>query len=181
MGNGYSPLRDTTEDGAAVGRTASAGAGRSSIVSANPGSESNGYRHVKIKGIHHVAFAHDSGEVVVNALTSILGLEVEHVEDGDGFTERMIPAGPCYVQTLEATGPGVVAKFIGKRGSSLHHIAFEVSDIDGAMADLVERGVDLIDTRPRPGGMGTRIAFAHPRSFGGLLVELVEVPEETAG
>lgn len=133
---------------------------------------------MEIRGIHHVAFAHESGGAIVEALTSLLGLEPEHLEEADGFVERMFPAGTCYLQTLEVTGPGVVSSFVEKRGSALHHVAFEVEDIDAAVAELREKGARLVDERPRAGGMGTRIAFAHPKSFGGLLVELVQTPPE---
>jgi methylmalonyl-CoA epimerase len=88
----------------------------------------------------------------------------------------MIPAGDAYLQLLEATGPGVIERFLGRRGPGLHHAAFEVSDIDEAVADLRSRGVRMVDETPRPGGMGTRIAFVHPAACPGLLLELVESP-----
>ena len=104
----------------------------------------------------------------------LLGVPVCHEEGGPGFTERMLAVGEGFVQTLEATGPGVVGKFVDKRGSALHHIAFEVQDIGEYLRRLRSLGVQLIDEQPRPGGMGTMIAFVHPREFDGLLVELVE-------
>lgn len=107
-------------------------------------------------------------------------MPVCHQEDGPGFTERMLPVGNGFLQTLEAGGPGVVSKFVDKQGSALHHIALEVEDLDGYLQWLRSKGVRLIDEQPRPGGMGTLIAFIHPREFGGLLVELVEIrPGET--
>ncbi len=63
-----------------------------------------------------------------------------------------------------------------KRGNALHHVAFEVEDLAGYLTELREEGVRLVDDHPRPGGMGTMIAFIHPSEFDGLLVELVEVP-----
>ena len=101
-------------------------------------------------------------------------MPVCHQEEGPGFRERMIAVGDGFVQTLEATGPGLIERFVGKRGSALHHVAFEVADLDGYLQWLRGKGVHLIDEQPRPGGMGTMIAFVHPREFGGLLVELVE-------
>ena len=68
----------------------------------------------------------------------------------------------------------LIGKFVGKRGSALHHIALEVEDIHEYLRRLSSLGVRLIDEHPRPGGMGTMIAFIHPREFDGLLVELVE-------
>ena len=84
--------------------------------------------------------------------------------------------GDSYVQTHEATGPGIVEKFVGKRRPTLDHVAFEVEDLDPHLRRLRQHGVRLIDQEPRPGGMGTMIAFIHPKEFHGLLVELVEVP-----
>lgn len=131
--------------------------------------------------IHHCAFAHDSTGSPDKRLAELLDLPVCFSEEVDGFTERMIPAGDGYVQTLEATGPGVVEKFVARRGSALHHIAFEVNDIDGYLEVLKARGTNLIDEEPRRGAMGTMIAFIHPKEFDGLLVELVQVPETEEG
>ena len=88
----------------------------------------------------------------------------------------MYPAGEAFVQTLEADGDGPVQRFLERRGPGLHHVAFRVDTIDAALRDLQTRGVPLIDEAPRPGGMGTRIAFLHPTAAGGVLVELVEQP-----
>jgi len=122
--------------------------------------------------LHHVAFAHrDSG--TPTQLADLLGLRCYHEEASEGFTERMLDAGGTSVQLLEATGPGVIERFIRDRGPALHHVAFEVSDIGAAVADLRRRGVRLVDETPRPGGMGTMIAFIHPHTCAGLLVELV--------
>lgn len=129
----------------------------------------------RVIGLHHVAFAHD-GDAVPGVLGDLLGLSCAHAESAAGFTERMLPVGESYLQLLEATGPGVIERFLDRRGPGLHHVAFEVSDLDCAVADLGGRGVRLIDEAARPGGMGTRIAFIHPAACGGLLIELVEPP-----
>lgn len=126
--------------------------------------------------IHHVAFAHDGERAPQDRFADLLGIEVCHSEDVDGFVERMMPIGDGFLQTLEVTGPGVVDTFVRRRGSALHHIAIEVDDIETLVAELRERGVRLVDEQPRPGGMGTTIAFIHPSEFDGILVELVEVP-----
>jgi len=130
--------------------------------------------------LHHVAFAHFGGDAP-RLLAELLGLPAVHEEAMEGFVERMLPAGDSYVQLLEATGPGVVERFLGRRGPGLHHVAFEVSDLSEAVSDLRGRGVRMVDEAPRPGGMGTRIAFVHPAAFPGLLIELVESPAEPAG
>jgi methylmalonyl-CoA/ethylmalonyl-CoA epimerase len=130
--------------------------------------------------LHHVAIAHGDDHVCEDALASLVG-PVSHTEEGPGFLERMYDLGNAAVQTLEATGGGVVERFLEKRGPGLHHIAFEVDAIDEALTDLAERGVPLIDRQPRSGGKGTRIGFLHPSALGGVLVELVEEPQSRAG
>lgn len=134
----------------------------------------------RVTGLHHVAIAHGDDQVCEDALASLIGPSV-HAEDGTGFLERMYELGPSYVQTLEATGDGVVQRFLDKRGPGLHHVAFAVDAIEPALTDLAGRGVPLIDREARPGGMGTRIAFLHPAAFGGVLVELVEASPFPAG
>jgi methylmalonyl-CoA epimerase len=126
--------------------------------------------------LHHVAIAHGNDHVCEDALASLVG-PVSHTEEGPGFLERMYDVGNAAVQTLEATGDGVVERFLEKRGPGLHHIAFEVDAIDEALTDLAEQGVQLIDRVPRAGGNGTRIGFLHPSALGGVLVELVEDPQ----
>jgi methylmalonyl-CoA epimerase len=126
-----------------------------------------------VTGLHHVAFAHGPDATTDEALFSLLQVE-PHEEPGLGFLERMFPVGEAYVQTLEASGDGVVQRFLDARGPGLHHLAFKVDRLDDALEDLRARGVRLVDEHSRPGGMGTRIAFVHPSAFGGLLVELVE-------
>ena len=127
----------------------------------------------RVIGLHHVAIAHSDDPTCEDALSLLIGPPA-HAEEGPGFLERMYELGPTSVQTLEATGEGVVRSFLDKRGPGLHHIAFEVDAIDPALSDLAGRGVQLIDREARVGGMGTRIAFLHPATFGGVLVELVE-------
>lgn len=126
-----------------------------------------------LRRLHHVAFAHRD-RAVVDGLRDVLGLGAPHVEEGSGFVERMFRAGGACVQTLEVTGPGMVERFVRRRGPALHHVAFEVDDIDAALDDLRRRSVALVDTEPRLGSEGARIAFLHPSALGGLLAELVE-------
>lgn len=127
----------------------------------------------RIVGLHHVAFAHGPESGPEDALCRVLDV-TPHEESGPGFLERMFPVGDAYVQTLEASGDGVLQRFLDERGPGLHHVAFEVEGIDAALEALHGEGVRLVDEEARAGGMGTRIAFVHPSAFGGMLVELVE-------
>lgn len=86
----------------------------------------------------------------------------------------MIPLGNVKLELLQPLGEGPVQKFLERRGEGLHHIAFAVEDIERALADLKAKGVQLIDEHPRVGFGGHRVAFLHPKSFGGVLIELVE-------
>ena len=129
----------------------------------------------RVLSLHHVAIAHGEDPTCGEFFASLLGAP-EHTERGPGFIEEMYPAGEAFVQTLEADGDGLVQRFLDRRGPGLHHVAFRVDTIDAALRDLQARGVPLIDEAPRPGGMGTRIAFLHPAAAGGVLVELVEHP-----
>jgi methylmalonyl-CoA/ethylmalonyl-CoA epimerase len=127
----------------------------------------------RVTGIHHVAFAHaDPG--VPDQLADVLGLQCVATEAAPGFTERMLAAGDDRLQLLEASGDGVVQRFVERRGAALHHIAFSVDDLDVALAELRNRGTPLVDERARAGGGDTRIAFLHPSACAGLLVELVD-------
>jgi methylmalonyl-CoA/ethylmalonyl-CoA epimerase len=127
----------------------------------------------RVTGIHHVAFAH-ADPAVPDRLAATLGLTCVATELAPGFTERMLAAGDDRLQLLEATGEGVVQRFVERRGAALHHVAFSVDDLDAALEELRGCGTPLVDERPRAGGGGTRIAFLHPSACGGMLVELVD-------
>lgn len=86
-------------------------------------------------------------------------------------------SGAGYVELIQPTRPdGPVAKFIAKRGEGMHHVAYRVADLEGALRELSARGVRLIDAAPRAGAHGWRIAFIHPESCSGVLTELVDDP-----
>jgi methylmalonyl-CoA/ethylmalonyl-CoA epimerase len=107
-----------------------------------------------------------------------LGLEVESPEDVPSQRVRahFIPAGESALELLEATDDtSPIAKYTAKRGPGLHHITLRVDDIVAALATLKQRGVRLIDDAPRPGAHGSLVAFIHPSSAHGVLVELKQV------
>ena len=103
-------------------------------------------------------------ELVHRATNEKEGLEAAFLKVGDGEVELMTP--------LREDSP--VGKFMAKRGPGLHHVAYAVADIDKALAGARASGVELIDSEPRIGMHGTRIAFLQPKSVGGVLTELVE-------
>src|SRR6266705_3893983 len=110
-----------------------------------------------------------------------LGLEPSETEEIAEQKVRvmMLPIGESSIELLEATSPdSPIARFLEKRGPGIHHIALEVKDIRAAMNDLKGRGARLIDQEPRIGAAGCLVAFVHPSSSGGVLLELVERPGE---
>lgn len=109
--------------------------------------------------------------------SDILGLKMEGKEtvESQKVTTAFLPVGESEVELLESTAPdGPIAKFIEKKGAGFQHVAFRVADINEALAELKEKGVKLIDETPRPGAGGAQIAFLHPKSTGGVLVELCQ-------
>jgi methylmalonyl-CoA/ethylmalonyl-CoA epimerase len=129
--------------------------------------------------IEHVALAVADLDAAVEHYSSVWGLTVEHRErvEDQGVEEAMLPLGDLYLQLLGATGPDTtVGKFLDKRGEGLHHIAYEVDDLEATLAELKAKGVALIDEAPRKGGRGHMVAFVHPKGNHGLLVELIQRP-----
>lgn len=97
------------------------------------------------------------------------------VVESQGLEEAMIAIGGSHVQLLAPLSADTpVGRFLESRGEGLHHVAYAVADIEAALEHLEEQGVRLVDTEPRVGGGGHRIAFVHPKSLAGTLIELVE-------
>jgi methylmalonyl-CoA/ethylmalonyl-CoA epimerase len=127
--------------------------------------------------IEHVALAVEDLDAAVSHYSDVWGLEVAYRERvGDqGVEEVMLRLGDSYLQLLGATGPDTtVGKFLERRGEGLHHIAYEVDDLEETLASLKSKGVEMIDDQPRLGGRGHMVAFVHPKSNHGLLVELIQ-------
>jgi methylmalonyl-CoA epimerase len=108
-----------------------------------------------------------------------LGLEVEGSEEVGSQRVRahFVPAGGPKLELLEGTADdSPIARYVARRGPGLHHITFQVDDLAAALESLKARGVRLIDERPRPGAEGALVAFIHPSSAHGVLVELKQQP-----
>jgi methylmalonyl-CoA/ethylmalonyl-CoA epimerase len=92
-----------------------------------------------------------------------------------GIENIVCSGGETSVELVQSTtDDGVMTKYIGKRGEGIHHIAYEVENIDAALEELKAKGVPLVDQEARPGAHGARIAFIHPKATNGVLTELVE-------
>jgi len=133
-----------------------------------------------IKNIAHIGVAVKSIEEALGIYRDILGLEVAGIEEVEEQKVRtaFIPVGGTEIELLESTDPdGPVGRFISRRGEGIHHIALDVEGIEGLLDRLRERGIRLIDERPRINIRGRKYAFIHPKSTAGVLIELCEEPE----
>ncbi len=129
--------------------------------------------------IEHVALAVADLDAAVEHYEKVWGLTVSHRErvEDQGVEEAMLPLGESFLQLLGPTSPDTtVGKFVTRRGEGLHHVAYEVDDLEAALAELKDEGVPLIDEVPRRGGRGHMVAFVHPKGNHGLLVELIQRP-----
>lgn len=132
---------------------------------------------MNLKNIDHIGIAVSNLQEALSFWQAALGIELHGVEEVAEQKVRtaFLPVGGTEIELLEATSPdSTIAKFIEKRGEGLHHIAIRVEDVEAALAELKAKGVLLIDEKPRDGAGGTRIAFVHPKSTHGVLLELCE-------
>lgn len=134
-----------------------------------------------ISKINHLGVAVSSLDEALGFWRDGMGLELKDVEvvADQGVRVALLPLGESRIELLEATGAETpVGKFLAKRGPGLHHVCVEVADIRARLAHLKSCGIRLIDDEPRPGAGGHLVAFIHPVSTGGVLVELVESHSE---
>jgi methylmalonyl-CoA epimerase len=127
--------------------------------------------------IEHIGIATRTLDDGLKFWRDALGLEVTHTEvvEEQGVRVAMLPVGEPRIELLEPTrDDSPIAKFLEKRGAGIHHIAVRVDDIRKALERLKERGARLIDETPRVGAGGCLVAFVHPSSANGVLLELVE-------
>jgi methylmalonyl-CoA epimerase len=127
--------------------------------------------------IDHIGIATRGIEDAMTFYRDALGLEVSEPEEVADQKVRvaMLPIGESRIELLEGTSDdSPIARFLEKRGPGIHHIAVRVDDIRAALANLKEKGARLIDEEPRKGAGGCLVAFVHPSSTGGVLLELVE-------
>jgi len=132
---------------------------------------------MKVLKVDHIGLAVKSLDETLKFYQDILGLELHGTEVVEEQKVRVafLPIGDTEVEMLESTdAEGPIAKFIEKKGEGIQHIAFRVPDIEEAIAEMKEKGVKMIDEKPRYGAGGAKIAFCHPKSTNGVLVELTE-------
>ena len=125
--------------------------------------------------IAHVGIAVSALDEILPFYRDILGMPEVPLDDADGARIAGLAAGDSLVELLEGqSADSPIGKFVARRGPGIHHICFEVDDLDGTLARCRAAGVRLIDETPRIGAEGKRIAFLHPSATAGVLVELSE-------
>ena len=127
--------------------------------------------------IDHVAIAVRDLEAAIEYYRDAFGAEVHHREivESDGVEEALIKVADSYIQLTAATRPdSPIAKAIDKRGEGLHHIGYRVDDCAAALQAVKDQGGRVLDEQPRPGSRGTTVAFIHPKTAFGTLIELVQ-------
>jgi methylmalonyl-CoA epimerase len=132
----------------------------------------------RVGRVHHVAVVVRDLDAAVASFAGTLGLALETVQDMplDGVRIAFLPTGESKLELVQPTDTSTgVARYLEKKGEGFHHICYEVPDLAVALAEQAAAGVELIDPRPRRGAEGP-VAFLHPRSFHGVLVELIEAP-----
>ncbi len=132
---------------------------------------------MEVVKLDHIGIAVKNMEEALAFYQDTLGITLagtEVIED-QKVKVAFLPLGDTEIELLESTSPdGPVAKFIEKRGEGIQHIALRVKDIEAALKELKEKGVQLIDQQPRYGAGNARIAFLHPKATGGILLEISE-------
>jgi methylmalonyl-CoA/ethylmalonyl-CoA epimerase len=131
----------------------------------------------KLKKINHVAVVVSDIDEALKFWRDALGIELEHIEDVPSQKARVafLPVGDSEVELVQPTSPETgAAKFLTEKGGGMHHLCFEVDNVVEMLADLKGKGVRLINEEPitLP---GRKMAFIHPKSTGGVLVELYEI------
>jgi len=130
--------------------------------------------------IDHVGVAVEDIDAAVALYRDTLGMPLVHRETvtEQGVDAALLDVGDGHIELLAPLGPETpVGKFLAKRGPGLHHVAYRVPDVAGALNALAGAGMRLIDERPRTGIRGSQVAFLHPASTGGVLTEIVQPAE----
>ncbi len=131
---------------------------------------------MEARGIHHVGIAVEDLDEALGTYERLLGGRLEHRErvDDQGVEAASVRIGESRVELLAALGDDTpVGRFLARRGPGVHHIAYEVSDVRTALAELAAAGAELVDPEPRRGMFGLQVAFVRPESVHGVLSEVV--------
>ena len=124
--------------------------------------------------LDHAGIATDDAAGLADRFTTLFDTPVVHEERFDGMYVVFLDCGDAYFELLEPEDGGTIARYLDSHGAGIHHLALATDDIHHALAHATDHGVETIDDEPRPGAWGHSVAFLHPKSTGGVLIELVE-------
>lgn len=122
----------------------------------------------------HAGIATDDADGLTNLFGALFDAPLVHEETFDGMNVRFLGLQNGYFELLKPREEGTIARYLERNGPGIHHLALATEDLEGALANAHEAGVESIDDEPRPGAWGHEVAFLHPGSTGGVLVEFVE-------
>lgn len=123
---------------------------------------------------HHAGIATDDATSLASLFEELFDIEVVHEESFDGLSVSFLDFGNGYFELLEPLDDGTIASYLDQHGPGIHHLAVSTGDVDGALERARELGIEPVDEEPRPGAWGHSVAFLHPKSTGGVLLEFVE-------
>ena len=130
-----------------------------------------------VKGLDHIGVAVESLDKALAMYEAALGLKPSGFDEADQSKIAFLPVGDTRIELLEGLGPdSPISKFVAKRGPGIHHLCFEVPDIQAAFAAVKATGAQVLDAAPRPGAHGCTVFFVHPKSAGGVLMEFSQRP-----
>ena len=122
---------------------------------------------------HHAGIATDDAAGLADRYAALFDAPVVHEERFDGMAVSFLDLGSGYFELLEPREDGPVARYLDSHGPGIHHLALSTADIEAALTRAVEQDIERIDDEPRPGAWGHEVAFLHPSSTGGVLIEFV--------
>ncbi|WP_158057811.1 methylmalonyl-CoA epimerase [Halorussus halophilus] len=122
----------------------------------------------------HAGIATDDAATLADLFADLFDAPVAHEEEFDGLHVVFLELENGYFELLEPVEEGTISRYLDANGPGIHHVALETDDIDAALETARSHGVELIDEEPRPGAWGHDVAFLHPKSTGGVLVEFVQ-------
>ena len=134
-----------------------------------------------LKKINHIAVAVNNLEEAAKFYQTILGLDLSGVEVVSAQKTRVgfFKIGESNIELVQPAEPdSPLVKYLETKGPGIHHICFEVDDVEAEVKAFLEKGATMVDQKPRPGAHSTKVAFVHPKSSSGVLIELCELPKE---
>ncbi len=134
-----------------------------------------------IKKINHIAIAVNNLEEAARFYQTVMGLTLSGVEVVTAQKTRVgfFRIGESNIELVQPAEPdSPLVKFLETKGQGIHHICLEVEDVEAEVKAFLEKGTTMVDQKPRPGAHNTKVAFVHPKSSGGVLIELCEFPKE---